>query len=281
MDVVAGAAEALDLLGVTPSGEGFVGQAHSWFEGASVFGGFLVGQAVHAATRQPPEGKRLHSLHAYFLRPVRSGQLHYGVATLREGRAFVARRVEASQDSAPVLQMTCSFTEDAEGYEYGLPLAADVPGPQDLPRVHGPSPMWELAHLGPTPPRGDGFRESTARMWMRVTCPVPDDAGLHAAALAYLTDITWTGGRPLHLDGDPRGIVSLDHALWIHRPPHLGDWLFYDVQSLVNNGGRGLLRGSVYDSQRRLVATAAQEMLIRTYETVSEGPSPTVPARGH
>jgi len=89
------------------------------------------------------------------------------------------------------------------------------------------------------------------------------DPHLHAALLGYATDWTGIGGRPLHLDGDTTGMISLDHAAWFHRPARADEWLLQDVQSLVNAGGRGTLRGVIRDIDGRVVASMAQEMLLR------------------
>ena len=265
------AAAELEAVQVTASDGGFLAQAPPLI-GSTLFGGLVLGQAVHAATREAPEGKRLHSLHAYFLRPTRAEvPVRHEVCTVREGRSFATREVRVSQEDRPVVQLTCSFTAGGQGYEYGLALAADVPGPDDLPHYPGPGPLWEIAMLGATEPRDDGFRESSARHWVRTTQPVPDDEGLHVALLTYLTDMTWTGSRPLRPEGDVRGIVSLDHALWLHRAPRLDDWHFYDVQCLGSTDGRSLVRGSVYDRAGTLVASSAQEMVVAPYESVTTG----------
>ena len=97
-------------------------------------------------------------------------------------------------------------------------------------------------------------------MWFRVPSELPDDEHLHAALLGFATDWTGIGGRPLHLEGDTQGMVSLDHAAWFHRPARADEWLFYDVHSLVNAGGRGLLRGVMRDTEGRVVISAVQEM---------------------
>jgi acyl-CoA thioesterase-2 len=151
------------------------------------------------------------------------------------------RRLEAVQEGEPVFAMMCSFTPDTEGYEYELPIDRDVPAPDELPVSTGPGP-WSAAHLGPTPPAPDGTRSSTHRAWSRIPVALPDDPHLHAALIAFVTDITGTGGRPLHLEGDVTGMVSIDHAAWFHRPLRADEWLFYDVHSLVNTGGRSSRR---------------------------------------
>jgi acyl-CoA thioesterase II len=260
-------AETLAFTTVRPEGDGWIGDTPPWF-GDYLFGGFVVAQAVHAATRTAPPGRRIHSLHAYFLRPVRAGPpVVYAVTPIRDGRTFASRRLEATQSGEPVLTMTCSFATDTEGYEYELPGTPDLPRPDDddLETSTGPGP-WRAAWIGPTPPDADGTRASTHRIWFTWPEPLPDDPHLHAALLGFATDWTGTGGRPLHLDGDTRGMVSLDHAVWFHRPARVDEWLLYDVHSLVNAGGRGLLRGTMRDTEGRVVASVAQEMLLRPYE---------------
>jgi len=264
IDIESIVAETIEYLTVRPDGDGWVGDAPEWF-GERLFGGFVLGQAVHAATQTTPEGRRIHSLHGYFLRPVFAGKrLSYRVAPLREGRTLTTRQLEAAQDGKPVFTMMCSFAADTDGYEYELPREQRVPGPDQLPVEAGPGP-WEVAEVGPTPAAADGTRTSTRRAWFRIGSPLPNDANLHAALMAFLTDMTGTGGRPLHLDGDVTGMISIDHAAWFHRPVRADEWAFYDVHSLVNTGGRGVLRGAVYGPDGRLAASVAQEMILRPY----------------
>jgi acyl-CoA thioesterase II len=258
--------ETIAFIAVRPDGDHLVGDAPDWF-GERLFGGFVLAQAVHAATSAAARDRRLHSLHAYFLRPVVAGQpLSYRVIPIREGRSFAIRHLEAVQSSDPVLWMTCSFAGDTDGYEYELPMDQNVPSPDELPISVGPGP-WEVAEVGPTPPAPDGTRTSTRRAWFRIAGPLPDDASLHAALIAFATDMTGTGGRPLQLEGDITGMISIDHAAWFHRPLQADDWVFYDVHSLVNTGGRGLLRGTIYGPDRRVAASVAQEMLLRPVGT--------------
>jgi acyl-CoA thioesterase-2 len=261
-DVGVALAEAVHFLTVRPNGAvagGWVGDAPTWY-GDVLFGGFVIAQAVVAATREPPPGRRLHSLHAYFLRPVVAAKsIAYVVRPIREGRAFTSRHVEASQEGKSVLDLSCSFTADTDGYVYDLDRGRDLP-PLDESTVEPRPGPWVAAYLGPTPPADDGTLESTHRMWFRVPAALPDDERLHTALLGYASDWTGIGGRPLHLEGDTQGMVSLDHAAWFHRPARADSWLFYDVQSLVNAGGRGLLRGVMRDERGRVVASVAQEM---------------------
>ena len=248
------------------------GDAPDWF-GERLFGGFVVAQAVHAAVQDAPDGKRIHSLHGYFLRPVLAGKpVTYDTTPLKSGRSFAVHGVVAAQDGAPVFSMTCSFTADvvdAPVYEYELPPSApdlDRPRPGDpgFEPEWGPGPC-EQQWLGPTPARADGTMASTHRSWIRIGAELPaGDAALHAAFLGFFSDMTGLGGRPLLLDREVGidGIISLDHALWLHRVARADEWLFFDVHSLVNTGGRGVLRGTLRDLDGRLVASMAQEMLL-------------------
>jgi acyl-CoA thioesterase II len=262
LDIESVIAETIEFVSVRPDGDGWVGDAPSWF-GDRLFGGFVVAQSVYAATRAAPEGRRIHSIHGYFLRPVMAGKpLTYRVIPIREGRSFVIRHLEAVQDGNPVFWMACSFTADTDGYEYELSMDEDVPRPEALPVSVGPGP-WEVAEVGATPPRPDGTRKSTRRAWFRIAGSLPDDPSLHEALIAFTTDMTGTGGRPLHLEGDVTGMVSIDHAVWFHRPLRADEWHYYDVHSLVNTGGRGLLRGTIYGPDGHVAVSVAQEMLLR------------------
>jgi acyl-CoA thioesterase-2 len=267
VDVDAALAELVAFLTLRPNHDGgWSGDAPDWW-GEYLFGGFVIAQAINAATRDAPADRRLHSMHAYFLRPIVStAPISYRVRTLREGRAFATRRVEATQFDKPALEMTCSFTADvdADVYVYDLP-GADVPRPDAFEPEAGPGP-WVAGWVGASEPRTDGTRESTHRTWFRIPTALPDDPHLHAALLGFATDWTGVGGRPLHLEGDIQGMVSLDHAAWFHRAARADDWLLYDVHSLVNAGGRGLLRGVMRDEQGRVVVSVAQEMRLTPVE---------------
>ena len=256
--------ETVRFLKVREVGDGCVGDAAPWF-GEPLFGGFVIAQAVSAALHWAPAGTRMHSLHAYFLRPVMLGELVYRSEAMKEGRTLTVRRLEASQAGKSVLTMTHSFTRDTDGYIYDVAPATPIGAPTDQPTQIERGP-WETANLGPTPRRPDGTYASTHRLWARVASPLPDDLNIHAAFLGFLSDMTLTGGRPLHLDGDIRGMISLDHAVWFHRPTRADEWLHYDVHSLVNAGGRGTLRGTVRSVDGHIVLSVTQEMLLRIYD---------------
>lgn len=168
--------------------------------------------------------------------------------------------------------MSCSFTADTEGYVYdlsgipaGVPRPGDLPEPEPWPGDADPEDVgpWDERWIGPSPVRPDGTREATHRHWFRLPRPLGEDPHLHTALLGYATDWTGVGGRPLDLDGDTTGMISLDHAAWFHRPARADDWHLQDVQSLVNAGGRGTLRGVIRDTEGHIVASMSQEMLLR------------------
>ena len=146
-----------------------------------------------------------------------------------------------------MLDMSCSFTADTDGYVYDLP-GGDVPRPKR-------STSSVDRGRGSRTTSGSDAGGRTAPASRRIACgsasrhELPDDEHLHTALLGFATDWTGIGGRPLHLEGDITGMVSLDHAAWFHRPARADEWLFYDVHSLVNAGGRGLLRGAIRDPE--------------------------------
>ena len=259
----------LGLLSHERRGDTWVGLTPDWF-GPVVFGGIGLAVTVAAACRDAPEGTRLHSLHAHFLRPVQGGkEICFRSEVVKAGRSFSLHLVTASQDDRRVITMTCSFTADTDGYLYDLSgIPEDVPLPDELPEAedidHDGDELWpwDVRWLGPSPLRPNGTREATHRHWFRLPRALGDDPHLHTALLGYATDWTGIGGRPLHLEGDTTGMISLDHAAWFHRPARADEWLLQDVQSLVNAGGRGTLRGVIRTTNGQIVASMAQEMLL-------------------
>src|SRR5262245_55902963 len=259
--------EFIELLRHERRGDAWEGRTPDG-DGPVVFGGVGLALTISAACGDAPAGTRLHSIHAHFLRPVRGGhEIAFHSDVVKAGRTINVRQVTASQDARRVITMTCSFTRDTEGYVYDLSGIPDgVPMPEDVPepdRTGHELDAWDARWLGPSHLRPDGTREATHRHWFRLARPLGDDPHLHTALLGYATDWTGVGGRPHHLDGDVTGMVSLDHAAWFHRPARADDWLLHDVQSLVNAGGRGTLRGVIRDRQGCIVASMAQEMLLQ------------------
>jgi acyl-CoA thioesterase II len=268
-DVTTGREAALDdflgILDLSRQGDTWVGNTPDWF-GPVVFGGIGLAMTISASCRDTPPGSRLHSVHAHFLRPVGGGkEIAFETDVIKAGRSFNLHRVTATQDGKPVIMMTCSFTADADGYVYdiagipeGVPLPEKLPGP-DSDEDQGP---WEARWLGPSPLRPDGTREATHRHWFRLPRDLGDDPSIHTALVGYATDWTGVGGRPHDLENDTTGMISLDHAAWFHRPARVDEWLLQDVQSLVNAGGRGTLRGVIRNTRGEIVASMAQEMLL-------------------
>lgn len=231
-----------------------------------MFGGSIIGQSITAVTREAPEGARVHSFHSYFLRPVNSGiPIHYSVTPIRDGRAFAQRRLTARQNGKDVFEAMCSFTTDAKGDLYDLPHASPLPSMETGEKGFGVA-GFEAVYQGATEQRSDGTYESTERKWLRLPIDIGDDPHLHTAYFGLASDWTGLGSRPLNMEFDDSGVfpvASLDHALWFHRPARITDWHHLDLHSLVNYGGRGLIRMTMRDTEGRVVASMAQELLLR------------------
>jgi len=270
----------------------FRGQSKDMW-GPRVFGGQVIGQALVAAERTI-EGRVPHSLHAYFLLPGDAeAPIVYQVERVRDGRTFSARRVQAIQHGRPILSMIASFQAPEAGLEHAAPMP-DVPPPEALTPISELKERW-LAEAGPVPPqvaetlRAAGaidFRpveprnplrptpgEPRQAVWFRAVDRVPDDPGLHRCLLAYASDYQLLG-TALHPHGrswyQPSMMVaSLDHALWFHRAGRIDDWLLYAMETPSAQGARGLSRGLIYDRGGRLVASVAQEGLMREVKTPS------------
>jgi acyl-CoA thioesterase-2 len=249
-----------------------------------VFGGQVIGQALYAACKTV-EGREPHSLHAYFLL---AGDptipILYEVDRLRDGRSFTTRRVLAIQKGEAIFAMSASFQIPEEGYEHQMPMP-DVPMPEDLPdreemrkSVLPNMPPVVRAYYERERPieiRPVEFRryassekmEPKFNVWIRAMQPLPDEPAIHQAVLAYASDLMLLDssliahGRTV-FDKSIQG-ASLDHALWFHRPFRADDWLLYAQDSPSSSGARGFSRGLVFDRQGRLVASVAQEGLIR------------------
>ena len=186
---------------------------------------------------------------------------------MKEGRAFDLHHVTASQDGKPVMTMTCSFTADTEGYVYdlsgipaGVPLPDDLPEPDEVRDEAGPwDERWvgasARARTGPARRRTGTGSASPATWATTRTCT-------RRCSATPPTGPASAGGRWTST-GDTTGMISLDHAAWFHRPARVDEWLLQDVQSLVNAGGRGTLRGVIRDLDGRIVASMAQEMLLQ------------------
>lgn len=255
-----------------------------------VFGGQVIAQALQAAQATAPDGLDAHSLHAYFLRGGQEGvDITYDTARDFDGRSFANRHVVARQEGKPILNLTASFQRTEEGLSHDDTRMPDVPAPEDL------KPDMEIRRatvekLGERMneaqrkmilrPRPIDMRTSDklhwmnaepkaphAHSWFRTVAPLPDDPALHRAIIAYASDFTLLGTSAL-----PHGLswmrgelvgASLDHALWFHRPARADEWLLYATDSPWSGSGRGFNRGRIFNREGELVASVAQEGMMR------------------
>ncbi|ALC16590.1 (3S)-malyl-CoA thioesterase [Desulfuromonas soudanensis] len=252
--------------------------------GKSVFGGQVLGQALLAA-QQTVEGREAHSLHAYFLRPGNPREsITYDVDRIRDGRSFATRRVVAAQSGRAIFNMSVSFQIAEEGFEHQSSIP-DVPPPEELLSIaewrrqtmkHIPESLQdiltrdrpiELRPVQPIDVLHPDLRPPRQQVWLKAAGNLPDAPAIHKALLAYASDFTLLGTALL-----PHGVThfmprvqaaSLDHAMWFHRPFRMDEWLLYDMDSPSACGGRGLGRGSIYSRDGRLIASVAQEGVIR------------------
>lgn len=249
------------------------------------YGGQVAAQALVAAYRTAPQGMVAHSLHAYFLRPGdTSAAIVYDVDPIREGRTFATRRVLARQNGRPIFTTTVNFQTPEDGFEHQDVMPV-VPDPQDCvdvgelfrrednPRQREWQTDWgviDLRLVGDTRPAGALLNDeypALARYWVRIKGEVPGDLPMQQCALTYLSDLTLLGASLTAHDrivGEPDLVVaSLDHAVWFHRPFRADEWLLYDQHSPTAAGARGFSIGRLFTQDGRLVASAAQEGLIR------------------
>lgn len=247
-----------------------------------VFGGQVAGQALVAAGRTVPPERKVHSLHAYFIRPGDpSIPIVYEVDRIRDGRSFTTRRVVAVQRGKAIFALSASFQRPEPGNEHaeGMP---DVPPPDDLPSRLD-SMREYVEKLGPMAamPRPIDIRYVTAppwevrgqhnegrnQVWMRADGRLPDDDLLHVCVLAYASDMTLLDSvlvrHGVYWGFDKVLGASLDHALWFHRPFRADEWFLYDSFSPSASGARGLATGRFFAQDGTLIATVVQEGLLR------------------
>ncbi|HEX7338342.1 MAG TPA: acyl-CoA thioesterase II [Rhodanobacteraceae bacterium] len=250
-----------------------------------VFGGQVLGQALSAAQKTVDPARQAHSLHGYFLR---AGDINapivYQVERARDGHSFSVRRVVAIQHGQVILNCAVSFQIDEKGFEHqaGMP---EVPAPEDiepqqpmteaqlakfpvkLQRWLGSDSPFEFRKVWPRDEFKPEKRPPIQHIWFRLTEPVADSPSLHRAMLAYASDFNLIGTVTL-----PHGIsylshnvqmASLDHAIWFHRPFRVDEWLLYSFDSPTAQGARGLARGMIFKRDGTLIASTAQEGLLR------------------
>lgn len=284
-DALRGLLTALELTdtGARTSEDIFTGPSQ-WTPIGRVFGGQVLAQSLVAAARTLPEGRPVHSMHGYFLRPgdVRM-PITFSVDRIHDGRSFSTRRTQAYQSGLPILSMIASFQDEGEGLDHQAEIdVADYPDPESLPAaaelladIDDPrATAWatqrpfDIRHVDPAIYlRPAAERTARQAVWMRTVGPLPDDPDLHRAVLAYGSDYTIlepTMRRHGVAWSEP-GLkaASLDHAMWWHRVGRADEWILYLQESPSAVGGRGLSTGRMYDRAGRLLASVAQEGMLR------------------
>jgi acyl-CoA thioesterase-2 len=254
-----------------------------------VFGGQVIGQGLVAAQRTVAEGRYVHSLHAYFMRPGDPAvPIVYEVDRIRDGSSFTTRRVVAIQHGKAIFSLSASFQIDEPGFEHQMEMPG-TPSPESLPSDE--EIRTQFLHKAPENirrywerPRPVEIRplsmvhylsreklEPVQKVWVRALGPVPDERHLQAAVLAYLSDMTLLDtslfAHGMSVFDRNLQAASLDHAMWFHRPCKLDDWLLYAADSPNASGARGFTRGSLFSRDGRLIASVAQEGLIRNRDT--------------
>jgi acyl-CoA thioesterase II len=286
------AADLFDLLALEPIERNIYRGMNRDIGSGRVFGGQVLAQALLAAKRTVEDPRAVHSLHGYF---ILAGDLSvpvvYFVDRLRDGRSFTTRRVTAIQHGNAIFNMAASFQRPEPGLEHQID-APDVPDPEtlrselDLIREHANEvdddvrsiltqdrPL-DIRPVGDWQPFDTSVRLPSRRVWVRATGPLGDELIQHQALMAYASDFGLLDSslRPhgMHVR-DPRVMVaSLDHSMWFHRPFRMDEWLLYDIDSPASAGGRGFTRGSFFTREGALVASVAQEGLIRVVRSPEE-----------
>lgn len=248
------------------------------------FGGLIAAQALAAAGRSVRAGRPVHSLHAYFTRPGDSRRpMTYLVENLRDGHSMSTRRVVAIQRGTPIFFLTASFHDPDTGLAHERP-PPNVPPPDEVPTLaqllaDAPQTLAAVEHMlfafdaryiG-TPPWEQKAEEQAfdvpRQAWVRVAGKLPDDALVHAGALTFISDLPLLLSAMVAGHGQAWGPgdagVSIDHTVWFHRSCRADEWLLYDCRSPWAAGGRGLATGRLYTVNGDLVATVAQEGLLR------------------
>lgn len=254
-----------DMMTLEPHGpDTFVGTGPQYPWGG-LYGGQIVAQALRAATLTVEPSFHLHSLHAYFIRLGDASEpIRLEVDRIRNGRAFVTRRVVARQSGGAILNMSSSFQVPEDAADVQTEIAPTLPAPESLPNDSW-SPLIDR-RFAP-----QDLAPGRVGAWMRLTEDLGDDPILHACALAYLSDdlptdaaISRHPNRPVNdRAGAAFWSASLDHVIWFHRPIRASDWQLYDFTCRGLMGARGLAIGSVFDAAGRHAATISQEVLLR------------------
>jgi acyl-CoA thioesterase-2 len=282
-DPVASMLAVLDLSqsGARTTEDIFTGVSQSMPLGR-VYGGQVLAQSIVAAERTIPDGRAVHSMHGYFLRPGDASKgITFSVDRIHDGRSFSTRRTQAFQEGVPIFSMIASFQDADPGLEHQTDMPDGVPEPEELPDLEdhlaGLHPMSkrlfidrpvDLRHVpSPIYLSVEGDHVPRQAVWMRIRRQIPDDQHIHRAALAYLSDLTIQESilRAHGVAWASPGlkVASLDHAMWWHRPGRVDEWMLYVQESPNARGGRGLATGRIYSREGMLLAGVAQEIMVR------------------
>jgi acyl-CoA thioesterase-2 len=268
---------ALDALG----GDRFVESAPAPSVSARLFGGFVAGQCLRAATLTVDAERAPHSVHACFLRGGHAGvPVELAVERVRDGRSFATRRVQALQEGEVIAVLDASFQGLEQGEVWQEPAPTGVEPPGAVPGAHRlTGGMWsELFEVVPAVAPPPGRPMAMHPCWVRVRHPLGDDPAVHACALVTICDMGMLGSsRNWQRDRDYTG-ASLDHAVWLHQPHRFDGWLLLTSDPVTYAAGRGLVHGRVHDQLGARVASMSQEGLMRP--TGTTGPNVAAPPAG-
>jgi len=275
---------ALDLTdtGARTNEDIFTGPSQ-WMPQGRVFGGQVLAQSITAAMRTVDEERVVHSMHGYFLRPGDIDKpITFAVDRIHDGRSFATRRTQAYQDGIPILSLIASFQTEDEGLDHQIDMPAGIPQPEEIPSTaerlagidHPVARFWaterpfDMRHVdSPIYLSVEGEPVGHQAVWMKTLGALPDDPNLHRAALAYASDYTIL--EPIYRRHGIAWVTpglktaSLDHAIWWHRFGRVDEWMLYVQESPSGHGGRGLSLGRIYSRDGVLLASVAQEGMVR------------------
>ena len=278
-------AEMLEVLDIS-SGDArttediFTGISHPMPSGR-IFGGQVLAQAIIAADRTTGDDRVPHSMHGYFLRP---GDAMRGVTLsvdrIHDGRSFSTRRTQVYQDGVPIFSMIASFEQEDDGLDHQSRMPEDVLSPEEAlarwettrrhplsQRLLDRNPIEVVHAEGAIYDAVEGAHVAAQNVWMRAKRPLADDAALHRAVLAYMSDLTIQEpvlrGHGIPWSQPGLKVASLDHAMWWHRPVRVDEWLLYVQNSPSARAGRGLSSGRIFTREGELVASVGQEIMVR------------------
>jgi acyl-CoA thioesterase-2 len=277
--------ELLDILTLKQEGANVFRGTNLFIGSPTVYGGQVLAQSLAAASMHISDGKHLHSMHCYFLHPGDNEKdILYTVEEIKEGRSFNTRRVVGSQGGKDIFIMSASYQSPEEGiaHQAGMPNVAQPESltsfsdifaefsakfgiqPRGIFSPSGPFIFHPVERYDPFAPH---IRPAVNHTWFKTNGTLPDDPIVHLTTLAYASDfnllITALFPHGLSFFTTPMQIASLDHAMWFHRPARTDDWLLYVVESSNANAGRAFCTGKIFTREGVLVASTAQEGLIR------------------